>query len=256
MRNCENCYHFHMCDLQYRLEEHQNCKHYKDKSLIIDLPCKVGTKHNKLSFIAVDDVKSKEKGRLYYVLRCDCGNIVSVRKDLWESGNTKACGCLYQTHGQAKKGSRTRIYNIYHGMKKRCYNKASKSYLWYGARGITVCDEWLNDFTVFYDWAISNGYADNLTIERKDNNKDYSPENCCWVTMEQQHKNTRKTTPVRIVETNEVFLTISECAKAIDGFGGNISNCLNGKAKTYKGYHYENLSREEAEKKLKEYKGE
>ena len=91
-------------------------------------PVKVGTKHNKLSFIAVDELKSKQRKRPYYILRCDCGTITSVRRDLWISGEVKSCGCLYHKHGQAK-GNHTRIYDIYHGMKKRCYNPNSQGVL-------------------------------------------------------------------------------------------------------------------------------
>lgn len=218
---------------------------------VVVLPCKVGTKHNKLTFLAVDEEKTKEKGRQYYILRCDCGNIKSVRKDLWVSGNTKACGCLYETHGQAK-GNHTRLYHIYHGMKKRCYNKKSKSYEYYGARGIGICDEWRDNFEAFYDWAISNGYSDELTIERVDVNGNYCPENCTWITMEEQHKNTRKITPIRIVETGEIFPSVAECARYLNGSGGNISSCLSGRLEAYKGLHFQKLTREEAENVLKE----
>lgn len=84
-----------------------------------------------------------------------------------------------------------RLYRIYWGMKSRCYNK---KYLWYndyGARGIRVCDEWLNDFQVFYDWAINNGYKENLSIDRIDVNGNYEPDNCQWITPKQQARNRR-----------------------------------------------------------------
>lgn len=76
-------------------------------------------------------------------------------------------------------------------MKIRCYDDKCKDYKHYGGRGITVCDEWLNGFQAFYDWAMSHGYADNLSIDRIDNEKGYSPDNCRWVTASEQNKNRR-----------------------------------------------------------------
>lgn len=251
---CADCIHHTVCMWQqFPQDPSEHCQFYKDKSLFVELPCPIGTKINSLSFIGIDYEKTKEKHKKYYILRCDCGNIKSIRKDLWESGNTKACGCLYETHGQAK-GEHSRIYEIYYGMKKRCFNVKNKAYKNYGGRGITICNEWLgaNGFVNFYKWAISNGYRDNLTIDRIDVNGDYKPNNCRWVTMEIQHKNTTKTFPIQIIETGQVFNTISDCARHLKTSGGNISNCLNGKSKSCKGYHFKRLDKEEAEAKIKE----
>ena len=79
--------------------------------------------------------------------------------------------------------SNRRIKEIFDGMKQRCYNKNNKSYRWYGAKGIKICDEWMNNPTLFEEWSIKNGYSYELTIDRIDSSKDYSPDNCRWVTQ-------------------------------------------------------------------------
>lgn len=91
-----------------------------------------------------------------------------------------------KTHG----GSKTRLYRIWKQMRIRCRCVTNPTYRFYGARGITVCPEW-DSFPVFRDWALSHGYADNLSIERIDNEKDYCPENCTWIPRDMQAKNTR-----------------------------------------------------------------
>lgn len=96
---------------------------------------------------------------------------------------------LYVRHGKRN----TRLYRIWSNMKTRCFNSNDKHYKNWGGRGITVCNEWKNNFKTFYDWAMSHGYEDNLTIDRINNDGNYEPSNCRWVKAEEQGKNQRKT---------------------------------------------------------------
>ena len=104
----------------------------------------------------------------------------------------------------------TRLYRIWNNIKTRCCNDHSPQYTNYGGRGITVCDEWKSNFQAFYDWSISHGYADNLTIDRKDNNAGYSPDNCRWVTMAEQCDNRRNNHIVTIDGQKKTLLQWSK----------------------------------------------
>lgn len=104
----------------------------------------------------------------------------------------------------------TRIYGIWNGMLQRCYNPNRPKYKDYGARGIGVCEEWRHNFKAFYDWAMANGYNDNLTIDRKNNDKGYEPSNCRWITIADQSYN--KSTSKYITYRGETR-TVAEWAK-------------------------------------------
>lgn len=109
------------------------------------------------------------------------------------------------THG----GKGTRLYNIWKAMRQRCYYEKGARYADYGGRGIRICPEW-DDFQIFKDWAEQNGYADNLSIDRKDNNGNYEPSNCQWATQSQQSLNRRKYSLPKKVYTDEILQKITE----------------------------------------------
>lgn len=119
--------------------------------------------------------------------KCDCGKTVIVRGVNLRNGHTKSCGCSHTLHGK----SYTRLHRIWADMKTRRYNTQNRAYKNYGGRGITICDEWLDDFQKFYSWAINFGYRNDLTIDRIDNDKGYCPDNCRWVTIKVQNNNKR-----------------------------------------------------------------
>ncbi len=173
---------------------------------------KVGLKFGKLTVLE----RASEIGeRTKYKCKCDCGNIVIVDGCNLSTGATKSCGCIRKlstkmlklSHGQCG----TKLYRCWRNMIDRCENPNNKEYKNYGNRGIQVCKEW-HDFDKFYNWALSSGYNDILTIERIDVNKGYFPNNCTWADLYTQARN--RTDNVKI-KFNGKEMILTDWAKEV-----------------------------------------
>ena len=197
-----------------------------------------GDKFGRLTVIKATDKRLNRC--VVYECLCDCGNTVYTTKTRLVKGFVKSCGCLQKerasesnkTHGL----SHTKLFYIWQDMRKRCFNKNHHAYNYYGGRGITVCNEWDNCFLSFYEWAISNGYREGLSIDRINNNGNYCPKNCRWVTMKEQSKKVAKYNING--EFIEVYPTIKEAClhNNIKGTGTSISACCRGKVKQAYGF--------------------
>ena len=180
-------------------------------SKLIDLS---GQRFGLLTVIERDGLSANKHAT--WLCKCDCGNTVVCMSCNLISGKTKSCGCVSRAkiidrntkHGLC--GSR--LYNIWSMIKERCLNPNASAYSRYGARGISICEKWANEFMEFYNWAMDNGYNDTLTIDRINNSRGYCPENCRWATLKQQANNK---TNNRLIEYNGETHNIHEWSEVL-----------------------------------------
>lgn len=157
--------------------------------------------------IVFTETEKRKWGSVVWLCRCDCGCIVEVDRHNLVRGSIKSCGCLQQEtraaigrnnrkHGDTpRNGKVARLYHAWRNMLNRCYNPNVKSFKTYGARGIGVCPEWRKHYLSFKMWALTHGYKDHRTIDRVNNDGNYCPENCRWLTRKQNIKKRWKEVP-------------------------------------------------------------
>lgn len=181
------------------------------------MPIEIGDKCHYLTLI-------EKKTKYIGVFKCECGNEVELILNEVTNGHVHSCGCSRNyckgIHREGRLGD-FRPYRIYRGILNRCYVPTEPAYKYYGARGVKVCEEWRHNFDEFYKWAISNGYTDNLTIDRIDTDGNYEPSNCRWITQAEQSRNRRMCNKVT---HNGKTQTVAEWERELGFRRGFISN--------------------------------
>ena len=161
----------------------------------------IGNTYGRLYIESYAGYRKKGYGKCHYVwCKCECGNYILIDAKSIREGKSTSCGCfrseyLKDSHTKHGDADNCRLYNIWKGMKGRCFTPSNNVYKHYGGRGITVCKEWRDPDTGylnFKQWALNNGYTDKLSIDRIDSNGNYCPENCRWVGYKIQENNTSR----------------------------------------------------------------
>lgn len=172
-----------------------------------------GRRFSRWTVVEEVDKRGKES---YWLCKCDCGVERSVSGNNLRAGKSTSCGCLglenmlqsVTHHGLSKHP----LHSKWSSMIARCYNPNNKRYMDYGGRGITVCEEWRNDFMSFYTWSISNGWSPELTIDREKNDGNYEPGNCRWADRITQARNRRSS---RIITCRGMTMTLAAFAELV-----------------------------------------
>ena len=184
----------------------------------------VGEVHGIFTLVEVSDNKDKYGHYIYKGVCNECGYVKYSHYGDFSGKSSKATICSHVELGGRYltnvRWDNRRIGNIFRGMKERCYNPKERAYRWYGAKGIRVCDEWLDNPKLFEEWSMANGYSDSLTIDRIDEDKDYCPTNCRWVTPT---NNSRYKSTTSLIEVDGEIHTGREWADKL-GIGTNRIN--------------------------------
>lgn len=149
----------------------------------------------KFGRLSVNNRLPNIKKRVIYSCSCECGRIISVQAASLRCGSTKSCGCLRQDY-MRKKATKHGYYNeslraVWSQMRQRCRNPRNHDFHYYGARGISICQEW-DEYLPFREWAMKSGYQMGLTIDRINPDGNYCPENCRWISIQEQQRNRRQ----------------------------------------------------------------
>lgn len=201
-----------------------------------NLRIKIGEKINRLTLLSYEPKSGK-----HYMAKfsCDCGKETITRISRVLSQNCKSCGCLNKelakkmcdnglssTHKITvnKKSLEYKLYNVLNSIKTRCFNEKAREYKWYGLRGITICDEWRLNPVLFIDWAFKNGYKKGLHIDRINNNGNYEPNNCRFVTSKVNMNNTRANV---LINYKGESLTLTQASEKYNINLGTLNSRLN-----------------------------